>query len=138
MRSTDVVVDSSPLYALIDRRDGYHQRMVAFIERRCFRLLTTLAAITEVAYLLRASRESQLAFLRWVRAGGVQIIDLTDDDLDHSIDIMVKYGDLRPDFADATLVAIADRLQINRIATFDRDFDVYRYRNRARFRNVLR
>lgn len=112
--------------------------MVAFIERRCFRLLTTLAAITEVAYLLRASRESQLAFLRWVRAGGVQIIDLTDDDLDHSIDIMVKYGDLRPDFADATLVAIADRLQINRIATFDRDFDVYRYRNRARFRNVLR
>jgi uncharacterized protein len=47
---------------------------------------------------------------------------------------MDKYADPPMDFADASLVAIAERLSINRIFTVDRtDFSVYKLRGRRSF-----
>lgn len=135
----DVIVDTGLLFALFDRNDQYHERAVRSVNDGRFAFLTTLATITETVHLLRRCPvENTLNFLNWIRCGAVQIISLDVEDFGRICDVMAKYADLRPDFADATLVAIADRLQINRIATFDRDFDVYRYRGKFRFRNVLR
>ena len=47
---------------------------------------------------------------------------------------MKKYADLPRDFADATLVVIAEELNTDLVFTVDRDFDVYRIRGRKRFR----
>jgi predicted nucleic acid-binding protein len=46
---------------------------------------------------------------------------------------MQKYRDRPMDFADAAVVRAAEREGLNRIVTFDRDFDVYRLPGRTRF-----
>ncbi|MEE8586481.1 MAG: hypothetical protein V3T83_16690 [Acidobacteriota bacterium] len=46
---------------------------------------------------------------------------------------MAKYQDLPMDLADATLVAAAEALHVKRVFTLDRDFRVYRFRNRQAF-----
>ena len=48
--------------------------------------------------------------------------------------ILRKYASLDPDWADATLVWLAEETGIHRIATFDvRDFSTYRIHGRAKF-----
>jgi predicted nucleic acid-binding protein len=49
---------------------------------------------------------------------------------------MEKYTDLPMDFADATLVVIAEEINADLVFTLDRDFDFYRIRGRSRFHIV--
>jgi hypothetical protein len=55
----------------------------------------------------------------------MQVVPFEQEDLRRAIDIIDKYADLPADFADATLVAVAERLEIRDIVTFDSDFDIY-------------
>ena len=136
---SDVVGDTGFFYALFDGNDSLHAKAIEVAKTGRYAYFSTMPVITETAYLLQTIRlESVLDFLGWVNKGAVQIVDLTHEDLDRAIEIIEKYRDLPADFADASIVAVAERLKINRVATFDRDFDVYRYQNRSRFRNVLR
>ena len=48
--------------------------------------------------------------------------------------LMEKYADLPMDYADSTLVVLAEELNANLIFTTDRDFEVYRINGRKRFR----
>ena len=51
--------------------------------------------------------------------------------------LLDKYADLPMDFADATLVALADELDCTSVFTTDRtDFSVYRVKGRKPFRIV--
>lgn len=137
MSPKKALIDTGPLYALFDRDDEHHHDAVSFVQRQEFGLLTTWPVITEVTYLLRFDPGAQVDFLRWIREGGALVIDLAADDLDSTIGVLKKYADLPADFADATLIAIADRLTIRQIATYDGDFRVYRYRRRYRFVTLL-
>ena len=56
---------------------------------------------------------------------------------DKIIAILEKYRDMRADFADASLVALAERLNVTRVASVDRDFTIYRLSGRRRFENVF-
>ena len=52
--------------------------------------------------------------------------------------VLARYADLPMDYADATLVALAEQLGISKIATIDaNDFSVYRVRGR-KFEQVLK
>lgn len=135
----DVIADTGLLYALFDGDDKHHARAADVVRGRRFAFLTSLAVVTETMHMLkRCPVPTRIEFLRWIRGGGAQVIDLVLEDFDRIGEVIEKYADLPADFADATLVAIAERLQISSVATFDSDFEVYRYRNRSRFRNVLR
>jgi len=46
---------------------------------------------------------------------------------------MEKYKDISMDYADATLVSLADDLAIQHIVTFDSHFDIYRLSSKKRF-----
>ena len=53
--------------------------------------------------------------------------------------IVAQYASLPCDYADASLIALAERTGVAAIATIDqRDFSVYRLRGRRRFRILLR
>jgi predicted nucleic acid-binding protein len=131
-----IVVDSGVLYALFDPTDGHHDRARSFIAGSPPRLVTNVPVLSEVAYLLDYSVRDQCAFLQW--AWEVITIDTeTAADLPRIIEIMGKYADLPADFADASLLALCERAAIDRIATLDRDFAVYRLRNRKRLVNVF-
>jgi uncharacterized protein len=132
-----VLIDSGGLIALFYNSDHYHLKAVEFIKINRAKLITSLAVITEVCYLLDFSIEAQLDFLTWVKKGAIKIENLLIDDLDRLIESSRKYSDLPMDFADATLVVLGERFNIKHIATIDSDFYVYRFKNKQSFENVF-
>ena len=131
-----VVVDAGPLVALFDRRDRHHHRAVEFLRDCRDRLVTNLPVLTEVTFLLRASVEVQCKVLWW--ASNALVIDHeTSSDFPRIISLLEKYRDMPADFADASLVAMAERLGVRQVATIDRDFDIYRLSGRQAFENVF-
>ncbi len=133
-----ILIDSGPLIALFDRSDKYHQASTAFIKKNRSELITTLASITEVMHLLDFSRDAQADFLSWVDAGAVSVETITTDDFQRIRELMAKYSDLPMDFADACLVFVGEKININKVATIDRDFDVYRLKGKRSFTTYIK
>lgn len=132
-----VIIDSGPLVALFNKSDTYFVKAFEFIKKFSGELLSTLAVVTEVFYLLDFSVAAQLSFLKWIQDGGITIVDVQKEDMSRIIELVEKYKDLPVDFADATLVSICERFEIYTIATFDSDFYVYRMKNNKHFTNVF-
>jgi len=133
-----ILIDSGPLIALFDGSDKYHAASVEFIKANNSELITTLASITEVLHLLDFNRGAQIDFLGWVNAGALVIEPITLHDLSRIKDLTIKYADLPMDFADACLVFLGEKLNINKIATIDRDFDIYRLNGNKPFTTYIK
>ena len=132
MRS--IIVDSGPFIALFDGSDRYHDAAVRFLQHNRLPLISNLPVITEVVYVLDFSSEAQRDFLSWAQQA------LTIDtgavaDLPRIRAILEKYADLPADFADASLVALCERIKVWDVASVDDDFTIYRGRNKQRFNN---
>ncbi len=131
------LIDTGPLVALFNRNDEFHRRATVFL--RDFRgvFLTTVPVVTETVYLLDFHPDAQLNFLRWLERGALRVEWAGKEDLGRIIQLFERYSDLPMDLADASLVALAERLDIREIATFDSDFEIYRVHGKSRFTNVL-
>ena len=132
-----VVIDSGPLIALFDKDDRYHERAREFIKNFKGELLTNYAVITEATHLLDFSVRAQTDLLQWILDGGISVMEILADDLVRIMEIMRKYSDLPGDFADATLIALCERFIIKEIASIDKDFTVYRLKDKQGFKNVF-
>jgi len=134
------LVDTGAVVALINRADRHHEAAVKWFQHFRGQLLTTEAVVTETAYVLAASPAHQRGALIWfqrARAAGLLRVDAVDD-YAALAQIIARYSSLPCDYADATLIALAERTGVAVIATIDqRDFSVYRIRGRKRFRIVL-
>jgi len=128
----EVAVDSGPLVALFNATDAYHAKALAWARTFTGRLVSNAVVVTEVVYLLDVNSQVQSDFLLWIGRGGMGLIELTAEDRQRCAQIMVKYADLPAVFADASLLAQAERLGLREVASIDRDFDVYRLKNRLR------
>jgi predicted nucleic acid-binding protein len=133
-----ILIDSGPLIALFDHNDKYHATSVEFIRNNNSELVTTLASVTETLHLLDFNRNAQIDFLGWVNAGAVTLEPVTSDDLQRIKKLIIKYSDLPMDFADGCLVFLGEKLNINTIATIDRDFDVYRLKGKRPFTTLIK
>jgi predicted nucleic acid-binding protein len=135
-----VLVDTGAVVALVNRADRHHAAAADWFAGYRGSLLTTEAVITETAYVLAASRAHQRAALLWFeRARLAGLLNVVPVDDYAALDaIIARYSRLPCDYADATLVALAEQTGVTVIATIDqRDFSVYRVRGRKRFRIVL-
>ena len=133
---TDIAVDSGPLIALFDGSDAYHERAVAFMKGLTGTLVTNLPVVTEVVYMLDFSPQAQRDFLFWAEQA-LTIDTGTRADFPRIRTILEKYADLPADFADASLVALCERLRTTQVASVDADFTIYRTRDRQTFRNLF-
>jgi uncharacterized protein len=134
-----VLIDSGPLYALFDRDDAFNgvSRSWFTVNRRP--LVTNAAVVTEVTYLLGrwCGIEHQLALLEFLCQPGWTLEHLAPD-LPRIAALMDRYRNLPADFTDASLVALAERLDYTDIATTDRrDFSLYRPAHVERLTNLL-
>ncbi len=133
-----ILIDSGPLIALFDRNDKYHSASVEFIKNNNNELATTLASVTETLHMLDFNRNAQIDFLGWINVGAVTLEPITSDDLQRIKELTIKYSDLPMDFADGCLVFLGEKLNINSIATIDRDFDVYRLKGKKPFTTLIK
>jgi hypothetical protein len=133
----EVLIDSGPLIALFDASDKYHQDAVDFIKRNKFKLVTTIASITETLHLLDFNRNAQIDFLEWIQRGAVEINNIENIDFQRLKELTEKYRDLPMDFADSCLVYLAEKLNLDTIATIDRNFSIYRIHGRKKFKTIM-
>jgi len=117
-----VIVDTGPLYALIDRDDRYHAQSVKFFENEPEALIVPALVLAEVSYLAlkHAGEKAEIAFVRSVVDGELQTEPITPEDLARSLEILEKYQDNRFGLVDASVMACAERLNVRRVATLDR------------------
>jgi len=131
------VIDSGPLIALFDRDEDFHLPVCDFLRNYVGTLHSTVAVLTEVTHLLDFSVRAQIDFLSWVQEGGVEIHSIGKEDLHRICELSEKYSDLPMDFADATLMRLAERERISNVISIDRDFYIYRNKNRQALDNLF-
>ena len=127
-----VVADTGPIYALIDASDGWHARVNAWWAHATSNVVLPVTILAEVTYLLqtRIGPAAEEAFVRAIADGEFTVEPLDDEDLPRIADIMHAYRDLPLGFVDASVVAIAERLEAREILTTDRKhFGVVRPRH---------
>lgn len=115
-----VLLDTGVLYALADRRDSWHPRVISFFGDADESLLVPVTVIPEVSYLLhtRLGPAAEQAFVRSLAARELDVEMLRDQDVARTAAILERYPDIG--FVDASVVAMAERLKVVRIATTDR------------------
>ena len=133
----EILVDSGPLIALFDRDDKFHLKIKEFIKNGNFKLITSSAVITEVSHMLDFNVNVQIHLLEWILAEGLVIHEINQEDIGRILELIRKYSDRPMDFADATLVVIAEKMSIRKIISIDSDFDIYRLPGKVRIENVF-
>jgi uncharacterized protein len=129
-----VVVDTGPLYAVVDEDDGDHARCRAVLEQAEHRLIIPTLVIAEATYLIgtRLGPDIEAQFLRSLAR--LHVEGPTPDDWPRIADLVTQYGDFPLGGADASIVALAERLDIDTIVTLDdRHFRAVRPRHRKAF-----
>ncbi|GIH68868.1 type II toxin-antitoxin system VapC family toxin [Sphaerimonospora thailandensis] len=126
-----ILVDAGPLMAAAIKNDAHHERCALEFER-LFKekreLLVTGFVAAEVCYWLgKASARLEAAFLRSLESGLMNFIELTRADLARATVLVERYASLPLGGADASIVAVAERLKIGEVFTLDmRHFTVVR------------
>lgn len=98
--------------------------------------MVPITVLPEVCYLLerRLGGMAELAFVRALARDEITVQPVNAADLERAADLLEKYGDLRLGFVDATVVALAERLNITRLLTLDRrHFSVVRPKHARAF-----
>ena len=130
----ELLLDTGALVAALHRGDRDHARCVAALAGFRGTLLTTEAVLTESLYLMARFAGGQEACLDFFLRQGATLIPQSLDSLARCKQLMGRYADLPMDFADATLVVLAEELGVKRVLTLDRrGFGVYRIGRRERF-----
>jgi uncharacterized protein len=115
-----LLVDTGVLYALADRRDAWHRRVVSYLTTVRQPLLAPVMIVPEVAYLLREriGVSAEQAFVSAIVRGEVALEPLTSRDWTRIDALMRTYEFLG--LVDASIVAVAERLKLDTLATTDR------------------
>ncbi|MGK7939612.1 MAG: type II toxin-antitoxin system VapC family toxin [Crocosphaera sp.] len=132
-----ILTDSSILIAYYSAKDNYHNIVCNFFEQCTSELITTTACVTEIMYLLSADYRTQNEFLNDLSQQLYQCIPLLPDDFHRIKQLNEQYSDLPGDFADLSLIAISERLNISAILTLDSDFDIYRRYRKQPFQRIF-
>jgi predicted nucleic acid-binding protein len=123
----NVLLDTGALVALLDRSERNHARCVAFLEGFEGRLVSTEAVLTETLYLLGPALSAQRVCLEFFLRDGAVLAPSTRESLARCLTLMERYANVPMDFADATLVYLAEELDTAEVFTLDRrGFGVYR------------
>jgi predicted nucleic acid-binding protein len=124
-----MLTDTGPLVALLDKDDAQHTACLAVMSRlRRGPLLTTWPCFTEAMYLLNlvGGQRYQNSLWQWRRGGRLLLLDITQAEADRMEALMALYANVPMDFADASLVAVAESRGYRRLFTIDSDFYIYR------------
>ncbi len=134
------LLDTGPLVTLLDRSEPEHASVSNFLSHfQGHRLLTTGAVITEAFHFLSDVREGPERLVSFLAESATEVYDAFGPAaLSTAARLMAKYADRPMDFADATLVWLAEQTGADRVLTLDRrGFRAYRFGRSRRFHLVL-
>ena len=127
MGGDPALLDTGVLVAFLHRDDRDHEAATVALANHRGALLTTEAVLTESAYLLSRTIGGAAACIEFFVRGGATLVPASRRSLVRCREILDSYSDLPADFADATLVALGEELEILTIYSLDRrGFSIYR------------
>jgi uncharacterized protein len=127
MMATDALIDASFLVAMGYPRDKHHRQAQQFVAQTQTRLIIPDVVIPEAFYNLRrlGGIVAALRFGELLSLQSPMLEPLMGADFQRAIAVMQTYQDADLDMVDCCIVAIAERLKISAICTFDRrDFSL--------------
>lgn len=128
-----LIVDTSAVLALLDANDPAHGACVA-VASADLELIVPPLALVEIDYWCRKKGAGQALadFVSDIRNGAYELATLSIGDLQRALELGEQYRDLDLGLVDASVIALAERLQITNVLTLDRrDFSVVRPRHCA-------
>lgn len=127
-----ILVDTSILLAAADAESESHLAARQLLEETPDALVLPVTVLPEIDYLVtvRLGVRAEVAVLRGLATSAFQLEPLLDADFTRAIELVEQYADSEIGLVDASIVAIAERLRIRRIATLDhRHFAIFRPRH---------
>ncbi|THJ46787.1 type II toxin-antitoxin system VapC family toxin [Candidatus Frankia alpina] len=117
-----LVVDAGPLYAYVDADDQHHEACADLLETHPGPLIVPTLVITEVVYLLgtRLGTQAELRFLADLASGAFDVEAVHPTDWLRIADLVNQYRNLPLGTVDASVIACAERLGVDEVATVDR------------------
>ena len=130
-----VLLDTGPILAILNGEDHWHEECHRTLQNLHKPLLTSEAVLAEVFYMVSDAYFMVERAWTFVRSGSLTLAKIADDDFPALSRLMHQYRDRPMDFADATLVHLAQRESLSTILTIDvADFQTYRIGGQKRFR----
>jgi uncharacterized protein len=115
-----VVLDTSVVYARMDRNDADHLAVSAWIDEQDDELVTTPLAVAEMDYLLtRIGGAPAAAALRTDLKAGTYEVEWWPAAVTETVSVADRHASMALGLVDASLFALAARLSTTRIATLD-------------------
>lgn len=133
----NLLLDTGALISLLDRSQRDHRACVRYFEAWEGSVVSSEVVLTEATHLLGGLPGGRRACLDFFLAGGAVLVPATSASLRRARELIEQYASLPMDYADATLVVLAEEIETDLVFTTDRkDFGVYRICGRQRFRVV--
>ena len=117
-----LIVDTGPLVAAADRTDPIHQSCARLLETDPGPLVTTPLVVAETVFLItrQLGPGAEVAFYDAIIDGELTVEDLTIDDSARVRVLVDRYQNMPLGGTDASVIAVAERHHVTRIATIDR------------------
>lgn len=128
----EVIVDTGPLIALIDRRERHHGWVRARVSEIVPPLKTCEAVLSEACFLARRVPGGVPSILALFEQGACALTFSLAPHLGEVSACVQRYADLPSSVADACLVRMSELAPQSVVLTFDGDFRVYRRNKRQR------
>ena len=125
-----VILDTGPLVALLNRGDRHHQWARDQWGQMTPPLFTCEAVLAEACFLVRRLAGGQAAVLELVRRGILDVSFCLNEEADTLFRLLEKYRNLPISLADACMVRMAERHPKGVVFTLDNDFSIYRKNHR--------
>ncbi|WP_433254179.1 type II toxin-antitoxin system VapC family toxin [Streptosporangium sp. CA-135522] len=124
-----LICDTGPLYAAMNRKDQDHARWLDLLETHPGPLILPSPVPAEVCWLLesRIGPAAEADFLQSIVDGELTMEPLTTADVARMKALVVKYANFPLGAVDAAVIVVAERLDVQEIATIDhRHFEAVR------------
>lgn len=130
----ELLLDTGALVSILDRGQSRHRECRDLFDRWRAPVVSTEAVLTEATHLLGRVHGGRQTCLDFFLRGAATLVPASLKSLGRCRELVAKYADLPMDYADATLVVLAEELGANTILTTDREFSVYRFARNRSFR----
>jgi len=127
-----VLIDASFLVTLSNLADKNRAKALAFLQLNRDKRVIPEIVLAEAAHVIRyrIGQRAVLAFLDGLIQSEALLQPVSKADLQRAREIMAQYAASDFDLADCCIMALAERLQITQVCTFDqRDFRIFRPRH---------
>ncbi len=126
MIKKQVIVDTGPLVAFLNKRDHYHKWAIEQFASYPPPFYSCEPVITETCFLLNNTKDGVGKILKLIDMDLIKIPFMMKNEIEHLQYLTDKYKNVPASLADASLIRMSEQISGSIILTLDSDFRVYR------------